>query len=136
MSQIIVPTQPMQLVSAIPGTDLWQDMTPWSSTVGIVGIRGVLILAEKLNNFRVRIGIQTAASDVELPDGPVNPSDTPNVGTAYVSTITKNYYNFDPTTALNGTIGTKGYFRVGVLYSSTDATISRGNVILRVGYKC
>lgn len=133
--QVLMPPQRLQLVSTIPSTDLWEDLTPWTATVtSILTVRGTLILAEKLNNFRVRIGIQTALSDVEAPDNPLNPSDGSNIGTAYISAVGKNFFTFDANRVANGATNTKGYFRVGVLYSSTDATISRGDVILRVGY--
>jgi energy-converting hydrogenase Eha subunit F len=110
-------------------------MTPWISTVGVLGVRGVLILAEKQNNFHVRIGIQTAASDIEVADTALNPTDTGGTGLGYVGTVIKQYFSFDPTISTAGNITTKAYFRVGLLYSSTDATIGRGDCILRVGYR-
>ena len=91
------------------------------------------LLTEKLNNFRAKIGIQTADSDVEVADSPVSPST--GTGVAYVTTVSKNFFDFDPTAATNGNIATKAFFRIGVLHSSTDATISRGEVIVRVGFR-
>ena len=83
-----MPQQRVQLVSAIPATDLWEDLTPWRPTTGVTGVRGVLILCEKLNNFRVRIGVQTATSDIEAPDTPVSLSV--GTGTGYITTAGSN----------------------------------------------
>lgn len=47
----------VQLVSAATTTTLWEDMTPWMPTTGILGVRGVLLLAELLNTFEVKVGI-------------------------------------------------------------------------------
>jgi hypothetical protein len=133
--QTLMRTRSVQLVSAIPATDLWENMTPWLSTVGVLDVRGVLVLADKLNSFRVRIGIQTAVSDIEVPDAPINIPTTGALGTGYVTTVSKNVFDFDPTVSSNGNIATKAYFRVGLLYSSGDTNVSRGDVTLRVGYR-
>src|SRR5688500_18569870 len=97
-------TQSLQLVSALPGTDLWEDITPWMPTANVLGVRGVLILAEKLNNFRVRIGIQTAANDPEAPDAPLNPLDDAGAPLPYITTPGKNFFTFDPNGASSGNI--------------------------------
>ncbi|MEJ7734370.1 MAG: hypothetical protein WKG00_34885 [Polyangiaceae bacterium] len=127
--------QRVQLVSAIPATDLWEDLTTWRPTTGILGVQGVLVLAEKLNNFRVRIGIQTAASDVEIANAPLAPTDAGGTGLGYVTTITKAFYRFDCTVTTAGRINDFAYFRIGVLYSSTDTVFSRGDVVLYCTYK-
>lgn len=124
----------MQLVSVNGTSDLWQDMSPWFPTIGVFGVRGVLVLAEKSGNFRVHIGIQTATTDREIANSPLNPT-VGGTGLGYVATQGKNLYDFDPTNASNGNIAASAYFRIGLLYSSTDATIGRGNVVLHVGLR-
>jgi len=130
MQQILQEVR-IQLVSAAGTTDLWQDTSPWMPTLGVAMVRGTLTLCDKLGNFRFRIGIQTTPADIEIVDVAVNPSDATNTGTGYITALGRNFFNFDPTRAGNGNISTKGYFRLGLLYSSTDATVGRGDVILK-----
>lgn len=130
--RLSMPMEEVQLVSVIPGTDLWEDITPWRPTAGILGVRGILVLAEKQNNFRVRVGIQTARSETQVADTPIAPAT--GTGLGYVTTVSKNFFDFDPTVDRNGLINTMAFFRIGLLYSSTDAVVSRGNVLLYTHY--
>ena len=57
---------------------------------------------------------------------------TTGTGVAYLSTLVRNFVDFDPTVAGNGVISTKPGFRLGVLYSSSDATTSRGEVVVEL----
>lgn len=122
------------VVVAVNGTvDLWQPMTPFILTTGVLDVRGTLVLAEKSGNFRIRIGIQTVATDLDVRDAPVSPSS--GTGLGYLSAVGKTFVDFDPTVATNGNVNTKFGMRLGILYSSTDASISRGDVILRMSVR-
>ena len=120
----------MQLVATNGTTDLWLDLSAFLASIGVTRVRGRTVLCDKSGNFRFRPGIQTYGNDVETPDAPI--AITTGTGTAYVSTLVRNFVDFDPTVSGNGLIGTKAGFRLGVLYSSTDATVSRGDVILEL----
>ena len=134
--EITMPTQAVQLISVLPGADLWRTMTPWIPTAAVLGVGGVLVLAELLARFQVRVGIQTAECDIELADTPLSPVDAGGTGLGYATTVSQSLYAFDPTLAAAGDIDTKAYFRIGLLYSSSDArTVSRGDVALKVTYR-
>lgn len=120
----------VQLVAVNGTADLWLDLMQFLSSVGVTRIRGRIVLCEKSGNFRCRVGIQTALSDQEVPDAPVSPST--GAGLAYISTVSKNFIDFDPTGANEGNIKGKESFRVGLFYSSTDATVSRGDVLVEL----
>ena len=117
-------------VAAAGTSDLWADTCAFLTSMGITRIRGKLVLCEKFGNFRVRVGIQTFTTDPEAPATAT--SITTGTGVAYVSTTGKNFVDFDPTVSGNGVINTNSGFRIGLLYSSTDATVSRGDVILEL----
>ncbi len=120
----------LQLVASAGTTDLWLDLSPFLSSIGITRVRGKTILCDKTNNFRFKVGIQTYGLDPEFPDAPIG--ITTGTGVAYVSTLVRNFVDFDPTVAGNGVINTKPGCRLGVLYSSTDATTSRGDVVVEL----
>jgi hypothetical protein len=134
--QVMMQTRPVQLVSTTPAADLWEDMTGWMATEAVLGVSGVLILADRVSPFQVRIGIQTAVADVEIDDAPLNPVDAGGTGLGYVTAVSKNFYSFDPTVSTAGNINAKAYFRIGLLYSSSDLrTVARGDVRLEVTYR-
>jgi hypothetical protein len=120
----------IQLVAVNGTNDLWVDLSRFIQTIGVTRVRGRIVLCEKSGNFRARPGIQTYTADPEVPDAALAPST--GTGLGYVSTVSKNFVDWDPAVAGNGNIGTKRGFRVGLLYSSTDATVSRGDVILEL----
>jgi hypothetical protein len=68
--------------------------------------------------------------DPEFPDAPI--PITTGTGVAQISTLIRNFVDFDPTAAGNGVIGQKPGFRLGVLYSSAGATVARGDVIVEL----
>lgn len=111
-------------------TDLWLDLMKFLEGVSVKRVFGRLVLCEKVGNFRARVGIQTADSDVLVPNAPVNPSSGTGVG--YVSSVVKQFVDFDPRGGTEGDVDAKAYFRLGVLYSSSDATVSRGDVMVEL----
>lgn len=120
----------VMLVADNGTTDLWLDLSEFVASVGINNIRGRIVLCEKQGNFQARVGIQTYGSDPEAPEAPTPIGS--GTGYGYVSSVIKQFVDFDPTAASNGDIDTKAGFRVGVLYSSTNATVSRGDVIVEL----
>lgn len=120
----------LQLIAVNGTTDLWADLSPFLPSAGVGMIRGRLVLCEKSGNFRVRVAIQTYGNDPELCDTAV--SITTGSGTTYLQTASRLFVAFDPTNSGNGDISTKAGFRIGLLYSSTDATVSRGDVLLEL----
>jgi len=135
MSQIVLPERRVQLVSPASTSDLWQDLTGWFRTAGVTRCRGVLIVADLSSGFQVRIGIQTATSDIEVADTPLNPGS--GTGLTYLASAGKQYFDFDPTVTApnNGSIGIKASFRLGLLYSSSSAIITRGDCVLKATYQ-
>lgn len=129
-SQRLIARVRMQLVACNGTSDLWADLSRFVPTIGTSRLRGRIVLAEKVGNFRCRVGIQTYGTDIEVPDGPSSIST--GTGVAYVSSVSKVFVDWDPTAAGNGVISTKRGYRVGLLYSSTDASVSRGDVILEI----
>lgn len=121
----------MQLVATNGQTDLWLDLAAFLATMGVGRVRGRMVLCDKSGNFRVRVGIQTYDTDAEVPNAPAAVTRT-STGTGYLSTVNKAFIDFDPTLTGNGVIDTKAGFRLGVLYSSTDATVSRGDVLVEL----
>lgn len=120
----------LQLV-AVNGTgDLWLDLNEFLSSIGVTRIRGRIALCDKTGNFRVRVGIQTYANLDEVTDAPTSIGSGTGVG--YVSTVSPQFVDFDPTAAGNGDIDAKAGFRIGVLYSSTDSSVSRGDVVIEL----
>jgi hypothetical protein len=100
----------------------------------VLGVKGVIVVAERAGPFRVRIGIQTATTDVEIANAPISPSVGSGLG--YVQSVAKLMFNFDPTNASNGDINAHAYWRLGLLYSSaTVNTFARGDAILYSGYR-
>ena len=120
----------VQLVATNGVTDLWLDLMAFLSTAGVGRVRGRIVLCEKLGNFRCKVGIQSFLNDPEAPDAPVSPTTGSGVG--YISTLSKNFVDFDPTGSTEGNIDTKDSFRLGIFYSSTDATVSRGDVVIEL----
>ena len=120
----------VQLVATNGANDLWLDLMAFLSTAGVGRVRGRIVLCEKGGNFRCKVGIQTFLNDPEAPDTPVAPATGTGVG--YISTLSKNFVDFDPTTATEGNIDAKDSFRLGIFYSSTDATVSRGDVLIEL----
>lgn len=118
------------MLVATSSTDQWLDLSEFLASVGVNNIRGRIVLCEKQGNFRARAGIQTHTADPEAPNAPTPIGS--GSGYDYVTSVTKQFVDFDPTGASNGDIDTKAAFRVGVLYSSTNETLSRGDVILEL----
>src|SRR5262245_2728465 len=133
MSEITLPEQRLILVSPSATTDLWQDLTAWIPTAGVIRCRGMLILAQVQGRFQVRIGIQTGGSDIEVADAPT--AIATGTGNGYRLSVGKQYFDFDPTATGNGVITSKDFFRLGLLYSSTTAAISSGDCILKPTYQ-
>jgi len=133
MSEVTLPEQRILLVSPSTTTDLWQDLTAWIPTAGVIRCRGLVVLAQVSGRFHVRIGIQTSASDIEIADAPT--AIGTGTGNGYILSVTKQYFDFDPTATGNGVINTKDFFRLGLLYSSTAAAISSGDCILKATYQ-
>ena len=119
----------MQLV-ATSATELWVDLSPFMVGIGVTRVRGRLVLCDKVGNFQCSIGIQTHTGDPEIPDAPI--PFTVGTGFGQVSAVGRNFIDFDPTGSTNGNIATKAGFRLGLLYSSTGATVVRGDVILEL----
>ena len=118
-------------LSATSTTELWLDLMPFLSTVGVTRVRGRTVLCEiGGTTFRCRVGIQTHAGDPEFPDIPT--AITTGTGIGQVSTVVRNFVDFDPTVSTNGNITTKPGFRLGLFYSSTGATVARGEVIVEL----
>ena len=92
---------------------------------------GRIVICDKSGTFRCRLGLQTFSTDPEAPDAPITLTGT-GTGTGVISTVSKNFVDFDPTAANNGVIDTKAGYRLGLLYSSTDATVSRGDVLIEL----
>lgn len=134
MNPVVFRAEAVQLVSALPSADLWYDVTPWIPTTNVSNVRGVLTLVDNPQVvFQVRIGIQTAPTDIELPSAPLAPSV--GTGLGYTRTTGKLYFDFDPADGSNGNVASAAFFRVGLLYSSSDATtIARAELALRVAY--
>ena len=118
----------LQLLTTAGTTDVWLDLHEFLDTIGVTRIRGRTVLCDKTGNFRFKVGIQTYSLDPEFPDSPLNPST--GTGVANVSTLVRNFVDFDPTVAGNGQIGAKPGYRVGIFYSSSDANPARGEVIV------
>lgn len=111
-------------------TELWLDLCPFYTSIAVTKVRGRTVLCDKTGAFQFRVGIQTHGGDPEFPDAPL--AITTGTGVAQVSTLIRNFVDFDPTAAGNGIIGQKAGFRLGVLYSSTAASVARGDVILEL----
>lgn len=116
----------LQLVAVNGTTDLWMDLSEFLASIGITNIRGRLVLCDKLGNFRARIGIQSYDTSNETPNAAAPISSGSGYG--YITTVTSQFVDFDPSASGNGDIDTKSGFRIGVLYSSTDSSVSRGDV--------
>jgi len=103
---------------------------PFLATIGIGRVRGRTVLCDKTGTFQCRPGIQTHTGDPEAPDAPI--FITTGTGVAQLSAVGRNFVDFDPNNANNGNITTKQAFRLGLLYSSTGASVVRGDVIVEL----
>lgn len=125
----------MQLVS--PGNSLlWQDVGGILVCSGAIGITGRLVIVELggAGAFQAEVGLQTFTADTEVAGAPLTPG-TPLAGTptmGFKGTVSKNFFSFDPTwggASPNGDITKFLRFRLGVLYNTTTAAISRAEVL-------
>lgn len=121
----------MQFVAVNGTADIWADLSSIQSTIGVGRIRGRIVVCDKAGNFRCRLGLQTYATDPEVMDAPITLTGT-GTGTGVITTVSKNFVDFDPTLANNGVIDTKAGYRLGLLFSSTDNTVSRGDVLIEL----
>jgi hypothetical protein len=121
-----------QFVACNGTNELWADLSTFVSSIAVTKVRGRIVVCERGGNFRCRVGIQTYSADSEAPDTPIAITGVSTTGCGQLSAVGKNFVDFDPTLANNGTIGGKAGFRLGLWYSSTDATISRGDVIVEL----
>ncbi len=125
----------LQLVS--PGVSvLWQDVGVPLVCLGALGVSGRLVIVETggAGVFQAEVGLQTFNSDIEVATAPLAPA-TPLAGApalGFKNGVSKNFFSFDPTVGGAGTNGdiTKFFrFRLGVLYSTTTAVISRAEIL-------
>ena len=130
MAQRLVVNTRMQLVATNGTSDLWQDMMTFRKGLGVKRVRGRAVLCEKSGNFRFKVGVQTCDNDEEVCNAPVAPSAGTGVG--YISTVSKIFVDFDPSGASDGNIASKDSYRLGLFYSSTDGTVSRGDVLIQL----
>jgi hypothetical protein len=130
MSERLVVNQRVQLVACNGATYLWMALMLPRKTIAAKRVRGRIVLCEKDGNFRVKVGIQTADVDEEVMNAPVSPANGTGVGA--VSSVSKVFVNFDPNGATEGAISGKDSYRLGVFWSSTDATVSRGDVLVQL----
>ena len=122
----------MQLVS--PGTTtLWQDVGGILVSVGAIGVSGRLVIVETggAGTFQAAVGAQTFGTDLEVAASPLQPSVniTGTTGLGMKSGISKTFFSFDPTNASNGDVTKFFRFRVGLLFNTTTAAISRAEVL-------
>jgi hypothetical protein len=109
--------------------DAFEPCTVWIPTIHCASLVVLLlVLANRSTNFRIRTGIQTATTDPDVANDPLNPADV----TTYINTVSRNLIKFDPTLTSphNGGIGAHFWFRLGVLYSTSSAGFEQGDVVL------
>ena len=127
MPSVKLPAARIQLV-ATDTTELWIDLSRWLDTLGLLGFRGRIVLVDKQGNFSCRLGIQSYGADPELPNAAL--SITTGTGVGAITTVSKVFFDFDPTNANNGDTGAnKEGARLGILYKSTSG-VARGEVLL------
>lgn len=119
------PAMKKQL-TATSSNELFEPFTGWYHTLEVASaIASVLILANKTGNFQFRFGIQTATTQTESANDPLNPSAV----SSQITTVTRSFIAFDPKGASDGNIDAHCYFRVGVMYSlSSGSTPGQGLV--------
>lgn len=127
-----VQLRPIRVQLFSPGNVqlLWLDLTDMLDCAGAIGVSGRLVIVDKEGNFQAEVGIQTFDNDIEVGNTPVAPSV--GTGLGMKNTQGKNFFTFDPTNASNGNIAGKFRFRVGVLYNSSAAGASRGEVLMDI----
>ena len=103
----------------------------------MIDIRGVLILCERVAQFRARIAIQRADFDIEVVTATVIPAVAGSgTGIGYIQAVGKQFFQFDPNANGNGAIGGGAFWRLGVVYSEAAlGAIGRGDVLMRAGYR-
>jgi hypothetical protein len=121
----------LQLVS--PGAQaLFIDTDDFVTTLGVIRLRGRLVICDIQGTFECRIGNQTSVYDIEIPDAPNLLTGAGTNNAAYLNAINRYFIDYDPTAANNGVINGKDKYRNGIWYHSSNATISRGEVILEL----
>ena len=128
-----VTIAPVRIQLSSPGNTqtMFQDLSGLIPCVGALSITGRVVIVDLEGTFTAGVGIQSFASDVEVGNLPVLPSvnATGTTGLGLKSTQSKNFFSFDPTNTSNGDISAKFRFRLGVLYKSSGAAASRGDVL-------
>lgn len=117
-----------QNVVATNTTAVFVIMTGWMPTIAIQRLRSVLAVVNRSTNLQVQLAIQTATSDIEKANAPVALGNV-------ISTQTQALVDEDVTQALKGDVNAHMYFRLGVLVSSTGATVESGTVSLTPSFR-
>jgi hypothetical protein len=74
-------------------TDAFEPTTVWIPTIHCASLVVLLlILSNRSTNFRIRTGIQTATTDPDAANDPLNPADV----ATYINTVSRNLIKFDP----------------------------------------
>lgn len=118
-------SQAVQCTSTAP---IFYPMTGWMATILIVRLRALLALVNKTTNLQIQLAIQTADTDPNAATAPVA------IGNA-INTVGRTMQDVDVTQAGNGQVNGKMWFRLGVLASSTGATVESGTVALQASFR-
>lgn len=118
-------TQPVQCTSTVA---IFYPMTGWMATILIVRLRALLALVNKSTNLQLQLAIQTADTDP-------NSANTPVAIGNVVSSVGRSIQDVDVTQAGNGAVNTKMWFRLGVMASSTGATVESGTAALQASFR-
>lgn len=113
-------------LTATSTTEIFEPLTDWYHTLEVASaITAVLVLANKTGNFQCRFGIQTATTQIDSANDPLNPSAV----NTQITAAGRSFIGFDPKGASDGNIDVHAYFRVGIMYSlSSGSTPGQGLV--------
>ncbi len=115
-------------VQATSNTAIFYVLTGWMPTILISRLRAVVALANRSANLQIQLAIQTAATDPES-------ANTPVALGSVINTVGRTFVDVDVTQAGNGNVNTAMWFRLGVLASSTGATVESGTGSLTPSFR-
>lgn len=117
-----------QAVQCTSTATIFYPLTGWMATILIVRLRALFALVNKTTNLSVQLAIQTADTDPNAANSPVA------IGNA-ITSVGRTIQDVDVTQAGNGAVNSKMWFRLGVLASSSGATVESGTVALQASFR-
>ena len=110
-------------------TALFEPLTPWLPTIYAAALLRVVVwLGQRSSNFQCKVAVQTATTDPSEPNAAVA------VG-SWMNTVSRFLVSFDPNGASNGDFANHMWWRLGLVYGSTSASVESGDVTITPSYR-